>query len=68
MGRGECEDHKALDHEGLAYLSSRTEGKLLIRPADIDGFLTKSQIHPVDLDAMVEDVLKSLKTDAALSS
>ncbi len=54
--------------KGLPTYQAGPREKLLIRPADIDGFLTKCQAHPVDLDAMVEDVLKSLKTDAALSS
>ena len=54
--------------KGLPTYQAGPREKVLIRPADIDGFLTKSQAHPVDLDAMVEDVFKSLKTDAALSS
>jgi hypothetical protein len=53
--------------KGLPTYQAGPREKLLIRPTDIDGFLTKSQIHPVDLNAMVADVLKSLKTDAISS-
>jgi predicted site-specific integrase-resolvase len=48
--------------KGLPTYQAGPREKVLIRPIDIDGFLTKRQAQPVDLDAMVEDVLNNLKS------
>jgi hypothetical protein len=54
--------------KGLPTYQAGPREKVLIRPADINAFLTRRQAKSVDLDAMVQDVLKSLKSDSALSS
>jgi hypothetical protein len=53
--------------KGLPTYQAGPREKVLIRPADIDGFLTRRQARP-DLDAMVEDVLKTVKADPAFLS
>ena len=53
---------------GLPAYQAGPREKVLIRPADIDVFLTRRQAQAPDLDAMVEDVLRSLKSEAAFSS
>jgi hypothetical protein len=47
--------------KGLPTYQAGPREKVLIRPADIDAFLTRQQAHEPDLGAMVEDVWKSLK-------
>ena len=54
--------------KGLPIYQAGPRERVLIRPADIDVFLTKRQARGPDLNAMVEDVLTSLKIDAVLSS
>jgi hypothetical protein len=53
---------------GLPTYQAGLREKVLVRPADIDAFLTRQQVPVPDLDAMVEDVMRSLKSNAALSS
>jgi hypothetical protein len=53
---------------GLPTYQAGPREKLLIRPTDIDVFLTRQQVPVPDLDAMVEDVMRSLKNEAALST
>ena len=54
--------------KGLPTYQVGPREKVLIRPADIDVFLSRKQAQAPDLNAMVEDVLRSLKSEAALSS
>ena len=54
--------------KGLPTYQVGPREKVLIRPADIDAFLSRKQAQASDLNAMVEDVLRSLKSEAALSS
>lgn len=53
---------------GLPTYQAGPREKVLIRPTDIDAFLTRQQVPVPDLNAMVEEVMKSLKSDAALSA
>lgn len=50
---------------GLPVYQGTTRGKVLIRPRDIDSYLMRRQTPHVDLDALVEDVLSSLRPEAA---
>lgn len=43
---------------GLPIYQAGLREKVLIRPADIDQFLTRRQQAPINLDALVEDVLQ----------
>ena len=47
--------------QGLQTYQAGPRTKVLIKPGDIDGFLTKQQATVPDLDAIVEDVLAGLK-------
>lgn len=49
---------------GLPVYQGTTRGKVLIRPADIDAYLTRRQAPVVNLGALVEDVLQGLKQAA----
>lgn len=51
--------------KGLPIYQVGPKEKILIRPTDIDTFLTRKQRVPIDLNIMVEDVLKSLTRSAA---
>lgn len=51
--------------KGLPIYQAGAKEKILIRPTDIDTFLTRKQRVPIDLNIMVEDVLKSLTRSAA---
>ena len=53
---------------GLPRYQAGPRTKVLVRPADIDAFLTRQQVQQPDLNAMVEDVLRSLKGDPKLSA
>ncbi len=53
---------------GLPIYQAGPREKVLIRPADIEAFLTRRQVPVPDLDAMVEDAMKSLRSDPAFSS
>ena len=53
---------------GLPRYQAGPHEKVLIRTGDIDAFLTRKQVQQPDLNAMVEEVLRSLKNEAALSS
>ncbi len=46
--------------KGLAYFQEGPRTKVLIRPGDIEEFLTKRQMAKPDLDAMVEEVFDEL--------
>ncbi|ULA61619.1 MAG: hypothetical protein LZF60_340160 [Nitrospira sp.] len=45
---------------GLTVHQGTLRGKVLIRPTDIDAYLTKRQAPKLDLDALVNDVLREL--------
>jgi excisionase family DNA binding protein len=45
---------------GLPAYAGTTRGKVLIRPSDIDLYLTRKQASCIDLTAMVEEVMKGL--------
>lgn len=47
-------------HAGLPVYQGTTRGKVLIRPVDIDSYLTRKQTSRVDLDALIDDVLQDL--------
>ena len=53
--------------KGLPTYHAGPREKVLIRPADIDAFLSR-QIQASDLHAMVEDVLRSLKSETVRAS
>jgi hypothetical protein len=46
---------------GLPVYQGTTRGKVLIRPTDIDSYLTRRQTRQVDLDAMVDEVLQDIQ-------
>jgi len=46
---------------GLPGYQGTTRGKVLIRPTDIDSYLTRRQTRQVDLDAMVDEVLQDIQ-------
>ena len=43
---------------GLSVYQGTPRGKVLIRPSDIDAYLTRKQKPTVNLNAMVNDVLR----------
>jgi len=47
---------------GLPVYQAGPHEKVLVRPADIDQFLTKHEALKVDLDALVEEVVRSVAT------
>lgn len=51
--------------KGLPIYQAGAREKVLIRPIDINAFLTRKQVAQPDLTAMVEDVLTDLKKNAA---
>lgn len=53
---------------GLPAYQAGPREKVLIRPADIEAFLTRRQVSVPDLDALVEDVMKSFTNGPALSA
>ena len=54
--------------KGLPTYHAGPREKVLIRPADIDAFLSRRQAQAPDLHAMVEDVMRSLKSEVTHSS
>ncbi len=50
---------------GLPTYQAEPRGKLLLRRADIDQFLTRKQAPTADLGAMVNEVLQSLNQGGA---
>jgi predicted site-specific integrase-resolvase len=46
---------------GLPVYQAGAREKVLIRPADIDQFLTRQERSPVNLDAIVEEVLQGFR-------
>lgn len=49
---------------GLPVHQGTTRGKVLIRPADIDAYLTRRQVPVLDLNALVNDTLRGMKRAA----
>ena len=47
--------------QGLPVFQSGPRSKVLIRPGDIEIFLTKRQVAKPDLDAMVASVISGLQ-------
>jgi predicted site-specific integrase-resolvase len=47
--------------KGLPTYQAGPRERVLIRPADIDAFLTRRQIEKPNLDAMVEEVFASVR-------
>jgi excisionase family DNA binding protein len=47
---------------GLPVYQGGARGKVLIRPSDIDAYLTRKQAPQIDLNAMVEEVIKDLNS------
>ena len=45
---------------GLPAHQGTARGKVLIRPADIDVYLTRKQAPSLDLDALVDGVMRDL--------
>ena len=45
---------------GLPVYQGTMRGKVLIRPADIDAYLTRKHAPRLELGAMVDDVMRSL--------
>ncbi len=54
--------------KGLPTYQAGRREKVLIRPADIEAFLTRRQAQMPDLNSIVEDVFSSLKSGIAVSS
>ena len=50
---------------GLPKYQAGPRGKVLVRPGDIDQFLTRQQAPTPDLDAMVNEVLQGLTQGGA---
>jgi excisionase family DNA binding protein len=48
---------------GLPVYQGTIRGKVLIRPTDVDAYLTRQQVPQLDLNAMVDDVLLDLGTE-----
>lgn len=49
---------------GLPVYQGTARGKVLIRPSDIDVYLTRRQARQIDLNAMVNDVLWGIQGSA----
>ena len=49
--------------KGLPTYQAGPGEKVLIRPDDINAFLSRQQAHVPNLNAMVEEVLNSLKSE-----
>jgi len=47
--------------KGLPQYRGRPRGKILLKPSDIDAFLTKETVCQVDLNRIVEDVMSGLR-------
>jgi len=46
--------------QGLAVYQAGPRTKVLVKPSDIDKFLTRKQTQPVDVKALVDEVCASL--------
>lgn len=46
---------------GLPVYQAMARGKVLVRPADIDAFLTKQQAPKLDLSRLVNEVTRDLR-------
>ena len=49
---------------GLPVYQGTARGKVLIRPTDIDHYLTRQQVRQIDLDTMVDEVLRGVQGHA----
>ena len=45
---------------GLTKYQVGPGSKVLIRPGDIEGYLTRQQVNPPNMDALVDEVVKGL--------
>lgn len=45
---------------GLPVYQGRTGGKVLVKPQDIEQFLTRRQAPQVDIDALVNETLREM--------
>jgi excisionase family DNA binding protein len=52
---------------GLPVYQGTARGKVLIRPTDIDSYLTRRQARQIDLDAIVNDTLRDLQAQTVAS-
>ncbi len=50
---------------GLPIYQAGLREKVLVRPGDIEQFLTRKQVTTPDLEAMVEEVLQSFNNNRA---
>lgn len=53
--------------KGLPSYHAGPREKVLIRPADIDAFLSRRQAQAHDLNVVVEDVMRSFRSGATRS-
>lgn len=51
---------------GLPSYQAGPRTKLLVRPIDIDQFLTRRQVSQVDIDALVNETLKEMEESRAV--
>lgn len=49
--------------KGLPRYQAGTKEKVLIRPVDIEAFLTRKQSASIDLNAMVTEIMENLGSD-----
>jgi hypothetical protein len=54
--------------KGLPTYQAGPREKVLIRPTDIDAFLTRRRAPVPDLSAMADEVVRSIRKEAALST
>ena len=47
--------------KGLAYFQEGPRTKVLIRPGDIEEFLTRRQVPKANVDMMIEEVIRDLQ-------
>ena len=48
---------------GLPKYQARPGSKVLIRPTDIEAYLTRQQANPPNLNALVDEVIRGLNLD-----
>ena len=49
---------------GLPVYQGTTRGKVLIRPTDIDAYMTRRQVRQIDLEAIVDEALRAVQGSA----
>lgn len=52
---------------GLPVFQGTARGKVLIRPADIDVYLTRKQARQLDLDAIINDAVRGVQGEKLAS-